>query len=58
MEFARLEYLSEMSYVFDAITAFSAGDIYFHVDGVSTVPGSRTGWYWARIERDFPLTMQ
>lgn len=48
MEFARLETQDEMDYIFGQMTLLGAASYAMHVDGVATIPGQKTGWFWVR----------
>lgn len=58
MDLARLEFQAEATYVFGQVAQYGAATNILHLDGVSTVPGTKTGWYWAksRYPIDYAMT--
>lgn len=48
MEYARFELAAEMAYIQGVMASYGAASYYLYVDGVATVLGQTTGWYWTK----------
>lgn len=54
MDFARFEYQSEATYIFGILKNHGTGAVSINVDGVSTAPTERTGWFWTKTR--YPIS--